>query len=537
MLDRDDPSKGNVSSFVRRGYTTAPTGKSAWVISGGPGLSTKPFIPMFDYFISLDSSMTAYLVDARGTGLSSSTWTCTKEPPYLDPYNDTYMDMMDVCNREIIDADRLRLPYITTYHAALDLQGVMNAVQPDTTSLFAASYGVFFANTLLQLPGIRVDVIVYDGPMAANRWPLENNARMQSMVSFDSLRMCAKESSVCAAHLGEMAHIPQMTKDAIVDGTLPCLEQLPWLAAKNGNYLSSLYNNFLNPTRTKALLGPFWHRLYRCSESDVTQLNFFHKARQNEMSYWGQADYTDYSRGYAVNAAAADLYSYVNANSFAETLTYEKVVDGWVRSFVTEGGDLTVSFARDVSEWPYPPRNPLSSSFAKPTAPVHILVGTLDHNTPLGQAKWAQDGMGPDVDCTVYIVPYGSHGIVDYDNLCAVEFVTNLLSLKSNVDDSCLYTSVVAPDWDGSEPETQNNLAAAWFGTADLWNNGMLVDGPIFSEPSSAEDFPYGVLIAVVPVGAFLLICGALLFCGKSKDTKAASTSLLSPGYAKVNDS
>jgi hypothetical protein len=84
----------------------------------------------------------------------------------------------------------------------------------------------------MQLPGMKADVIVLDGPVTANRWPMENNARMQSMVSLDSIRMCVNESSVCKSNLGVMGHIPQMVKDGVRDGSLPCIQKLNWLADK-----------------------------------------------------------------------------------------------------------------------------------------------------------------------------------------------------------------------------------------------------------------------------------------------------------------
>lgn len=55
-LDRTDPSKGKVTSFVRRGYVGSPGGKSIWGINGGPGQSTRGFVPMFDYFMTYDPS-------------------------------------------------------------------------------------------------------------------------------------------------------------------------------------------------------------------------------------------------------------------------------------------------------------------------------------------------------------------------------------------------------------------------------------------------------------------------------------------------
>jgi pimeloyl-ACP methyl ester carboxylesterase len=511
-LDRDDPSKGNVTSFVRRGYATTPTGKAMWGIAGGPGISTSTFIPIFDYFMSLDASLTSYLVDARGIGLSSPLASCTYEPPFWDPYNNVTMQQWYDCNEEIIAADEDRFPYVTTYYAALDLKGVMDAVNADTNSLFAASYGTYFANTFLQLPGVDIDVVVYDGPVSANRWPLENNAEMQSMQALDGIKLCIEESSVCRMHLGELGHIPKMTKDAIVDGSLPCIQKLPWLQQENGNYMTSLYNNFFNPTYNKAMLGPFWHRLYRCTDSDAEQLNHFNDVRLAEMMTQGGTPDPSYNRGYATNVGAADVYSYAGDGA----RSYDKVVEYNVRTFTVEGGDLTVSFARSENNWQYPQSNPISSQFAKPTAPVHIFIGTLDANTPVGQAKWVQDGMGPDVESYIYYVPYGGHGLVAPDNPCVNQIIVDLLSLKTNVDTACLDTEVPAPDWDGSDEETRNGNSLRYFGTTDLWNNGQLVDDPIDSSTASSDNCDWSssdvnnlVAAIVVPLCIVILILAA----------------------------
>jgi pimeloyl-ACP methyl ester carboxylesterase len=481
-MDRSDLTKGNVTSFVRRGYATEPTGKSMWGIAGGPGESTLSFVPMFDYFMMLDPSLTTYLVDARGIGLSSPLHVCKTTATYFNPYNETAMRLIDECNRETIAADSARFPYFTTYHAALDIQGVMVAVQPHTISILAVSYGTYLANTLLQLPGIRADVVVYDGPISADRWLMEFNARQQTMVTLDSIRMCVIESAVCKSFLGEMGHIPQMVKDAIVDGSLKCLSKLPWLAAEDGNFLTSLYNNFMNPNTRKAMLGPFWHRLYRCSDSDAEQLTNFHTVRQQELSTGGVVDPLRHSMGYGTNQGG-DLYSLAGSGS----LTYDQVLEHNVRQFTVEGADMQLSYARDVSGWPFPAANPLTHSYAAPTATMHMLVGTLDHNTPVGQSQWLKDGLGPNVDARVYVVPYAGHGIIEPANMCALRLATAWLSLKTDLDTSCLATSVAPPDWDGSEAATQNDLALKYFGTTDLWNNGMVFDTTSATVQSSSE--------------------------------------------------
>lgn len=468
-MDRADPSKGKVTSFVRRGYVGSPGAKSVWGINGGPGQSTKGFVPIFDYFMTRDPSLTSYLVDARGIGLSSRLWDCSDPPAFLNPYDSDIMARQDACNQEIIAKNGTVFPYFTTYDAAMDLLGVMQAVNPDTISLFAVSYGTFFANTFLQLPGAKVDVVVYDGPVSANRWPLENSAHMQSMVAFDALQMCIDESEVCKKYMGEMGHIPKMTNDALKDGVLPCISKVPWLAEDDGNFWTAFYNNWMGPNDKKALLAPFWQRMYRCSDSDAEQLIFFNNARQAEMATWGPSDPLDFGWAYGMNQGM-DIYS----QSGAMEKTYDETVALDEREFASDGANA-FAFAEYVSNWPYSPHNNITSTFARPTVPMHIFVGTIDANTPVGQSQWIRDQYSATAGVSLYIVPYAQHGLVAPDNLCVTDVVTDILGFKTDVDTSCIETCKPPPDWDGSEEETRD-MSLQWFGTRDLWNNGFEVD-------------------------------------------------------------
>jgi hypothetical protein len=147
---------------------------------------------------------------------------------------------------------------------------------------------------------------------------------------------------------------------------------------------------------------------------------------------------------------------------------------------------------------------------------MHLFVGTLDANTPVGQTKWVQDGMGAGVDSTIYIVPYANHGLVDPNNPCVNGIIINLLSLKTEVDTSCIATSVPPPDWDGSENATRDGIALQFFGTRDLWNNGFVVDPTDKTDTSdtgsvSAEcdwknsDVTTLVIAIVAPLGAVII--------------------------------
>ena len=74
-LDPDDAAnEATVTAFVRRFYAgDAPTNKSLWMFAGGPGDSAESFAGGAGYFISYDPTVTVYLMDQRGVGMSLPT--------------------------------------------------------------------------------------------------------------------------------------------------------------------------------------------------------------------------------------------------------------------------------------------------------------------------------------------------------------------------------------------------------------------------------------------------------------------------------
>jgi pimeloyl-ACP methyl ester carboxylesterase len=260
-LDRSDVSKGNVNAFVRRFYVDQPTNNSFWLIEGGPGFSTRPYNPTANYFVQNIPGLTAYTLDARGTGMSSLL-TCNNSGInpgfYFDPFNTTNVDQFKTCNQEIIQKYGSVLQYYTSYNAALDLLGAINFVNPATVVIYALSYGTYFTNVYMQVPGARFDAVILDGPVPPNRWVLENNAQMNSLVSQSVIDLCVQNSSVCAQYLGEMGDLPQLVMQSVIDGTLPCLKNIPWLNATDGHIRTAQFTNFMTATRTaQPLLGPF----------------------------------------------------------------------------------------------------------------------------------------------------------------------------------------------------------------------------------------------------------------------------------------
>jgi pimeloyl-ACP methyl ester carboxylesterase len=236
---------------------------------------------MADFFISSSPSLTIYLLDARGTGLSSPLDCISPPVGAFNPYNSSQLDSYHNCNIDIMARYSTKLQYYTTYDSASDLRDVINLINPTTVSLLGVSYGTYSTNTYMLLPGARYDCVILDGPVPPNSWSIENNAVWNTHVTQDLLSLCVSNSSLCANYLGIVGHIPRLVLDQIVDQTLPCLSKIPWLNTPSGQHWIAIYSNSMTASRTaQSLLGPFYYRLYRCSDSDVAQLINFDQVKQ-----------------------------------------------------------------------------------------------------------------------------------------------------------------------------------------------------------------------------------------------------------------
>ena len=463
-LNWQDPSAGNVTSFVRRSYTgSLPTSDSVWLIQGGPGDSTRTFVYLADFLVSANALWTVYTVDQRGTGLSSPL--SLSDPPAgsFNPYNSSLLRQYDLANQELVKRYKDVLPFYRTWDGARDLLGVVEAVAPSTVAIYALSYGTYLTNTYLQLPGARADCVVLDGPAPQNRWVLENTAAWATQASQDILGKCASQSPACAGYLGAMGHLPKLVLDAVVDGTLPCLAELPWLSEAGGQHWTAVFSFTLSASNAvHPLLAPFWYRLYRCSPSDVAQLDHFYRARM--AGEYAPQSPLDYSYGLAVNIGASEVYSLAGPRA----QTYAEQVARTARLLTDGGGQFVSSYARDVSRIPLFTPNPSTYlKFAAPTVPVLVLVGTFDPNTEQGLGPWLQNGLG--ASAQLLVVPYSAHGTVNPDNPCVDSILVQFLSsLGQEYNSSCLL-NIPQPDWEGTSNATQQ-LALSFFGTTNLWN-------------------------------------------------------------------
>jgi len=160
LLDPTDPTKGNVTGFVRRFYSgSTATANSLWMFAGGPGDSAEAFSGGAEYFLSVDPTVTVYLMDQRGVGRSSPV-DCSEPPLYpYDAHNATIVAAYDGCNADVAAKYGKVVEYYSTYYAALDYKAAVEAINPDKVAIYALSFGTYALNSYLLVGG-RADVLV-----------------------------------------------------------------------------------------------------------------------------------------------------------------------------------------------------------------------------------------------------------------------------------------------------------------------------------------------------------------------------------------
>lgn len=435
---------------------------------------------------------------------------------YFNPYNTTeYVN----CNDYVISNFGAVSAHYNTYNAARDLKETIDIINPPKVGIYALSYGTYFTNTYMQIPGARYDAVILDGPLPPGRWLMEFNALWNSQVSQDLIGLCVRESSVCQEAFDSMGHYPRLIMDQLIDGSLACLDKLPWLREEDGVHLVRTYNNYLTASKdAQVLMGPFWHRMLRCTDADAAQLTTFHNQRVAADTY--RSPTYDYSYGLGINILASELYSLSDQNSNSP-LTYEDQLVVMSRLFSDGGGQYSSSFARDVSLWPrYSPPS-ISRSFASPTAPVLILAGTLDPNTQFGLGKWYRDGLGAQAELVE--VPYATHGTLTATDTCVHRIFTDFFTTwGASANTSCISSGYYSlPDFDGSEAPAQW-LSEDMFGTADVWNNGFLKDvnvtsnnedtATVSSSDCNWEDEDVEIVLGSTLGAALLVVCLIVLF-------------------------
>jgi len=128
-------------------------------------------------------------------------------PPVFDPYDETTLKLYSDCYTHTFETFGKNLSYFSVSNAAKDLRDSINLMGLSKVGLHSLSYGTYMTNVFMQLPGVKVDVVILDGPWDPARMYMGNQGG-SALTTANVIDLCVSNSSVCRELLGEKGHLP-----------------------------------------------------------------------------------------------------------------------------------------------------------------------------------------------------------------------------------------------------------------------------------------------------------------------------------------
>ncbi len=83
----------------------------------------------------------------------------------FNPYNESQVRSFDACHKDLAAKYGDDVRFYDVYHGTMDVKSSVDLINPKVVNIYAASVGTFYANTFMQLPGVRIDSVILDGPI------------------------------------------------------------------------------------------------------------------------------------------------------------------------------------------------------------------------------------------------------------------------------------------------------------------------------------------------------------------------------------
>lgn len=450
-IDWNDLDSERIPFFVRRFPAGGESRGQIWLLQGGPGSAGWALYDMQHYLEMVAPGFDVYVPDYRGVG--HSLWLgCEGETPGQVSYN---------CQQGLMDRWGDRLAWFSTTGAALDLGHAIEAIRKpgEQVLIYSISYGTYLANRYLSLFPDQPDGVIFDSVCPAAGCDIRMDRNFNAVAEY-VFELCA-EDSTCRLKLGPDPWATFVaTLERVDDGHCNL-----W-----GTQTREIVSMLVGYTVTFADLAPLGpavaYRLDRCDQRDQAAL-----AELVEVM-WG-------SQAFASNvptpgrADSEFLQRHVIYSEFwPDGLDLAQALEE-VRELVVEVGILTTR-ARQLRYWNVPLYDVPEElqRWADTEVPLLFLNGDLDAQTHI-------DGLA-DL-ATTYTLPWqnflripgGSHGTIFYSGPgsidprlpCGMELMVQFLeNPRGTLDARCTETPVRL-DFAG------RSGLAAYFGTADLWEN------------------------------------------------------------------
>ena len=451
---REDPRTVDVA--IKR--LSAPGGSRGqlWFLQGGPGASGRVFDGFAELFATFHLGLDFYMIDQRGTGLSSRLG-CPAQESAGSPGGYTIADSeWRTCIAAMHSAWEPGLRGFSVTNTARDLGELVAATRapaPDAQVLiYGVSYGTYLVNRYLELypdqpTGVILDSICGD-ECAFDRSDVRFNA-----VAHQYFDACGADSA-CAARLGAQPWSRLGTVLDMLDaGHCPA-------AAASGldrTALRHIFSSLLYQWESRSLVPALVHRLERCSPGDVAVISRFGSLYSAPA---GPASVEEMSMALANHIGLSELWDEPSP-SLAQLQAAEAT------QFISNG--VAVEMAALHDEWPRVPHDEYFGHWARTAAPILMLQGGLDPATPLAHSGGAQMAfVGPHQ--TFVVIPNAPHGVlvespVEGSLPCGMTLLLGFVADPTRPVDTSCGASVTPLQFETS------TYTMDYFGTSSLWGD------------------------------------------------------------------
>ncbi len=456
-LDWNAPGDETLPFFVRRIPTAEPVSKGQlWLLEGGPGAAGWGFVEVAAIFQSIAPGYDLYLPDYRGTGNSS--WLGCEDRGYA-------FETDPDCMAALLARHGEDLRHYDTTSAALDIGNTIEAIRGagERVYVYGVSYGTFAVNRYLTLFPDQADGAILDSvcPPTGCDVMMDRNFVEVARFVFEG---CAADP-LCGEKLGD----DPWGKLLDLLGRLEAGHCEAFLGyPSNRIVLEQLVGYATNDAFTAAVATSAVHRLGRCDEADVAALDNLVDWMRNGMG-------AGFGPGAGSGAAFSPYLSdhVVFSEFWPEGLDRETAEEILAELPFQTGALLSWVEAKD--RWSFPPSHTPDSLYAwAPTeTPLLLLNGDLDGQTPIDAIRDAEAAFVNEAQHLVE-VPLANHGVLATsaftaereDFTCGMEIAAAFLADPQGAPKTGCIDRI--PGFDFAGPP---GLAAALYGTADLWEN------------------------------------------------------------------
>jgi len=460
-LDWSDPASRRIVVDVRRlppPRFAEPTAE-LFLLNGGPGASAATYERLAIALSNEWETVRFVLLDARGAGRSTRLG-CSAERADTPGGVAIAEEEWPACLEELESTWGDDLAHFDTTSAARDLLDVASRLRESGVRqvVLGASYGTYWVHRALQIDPDAFDGVVLDAVVPADDPQLAYIDRWHDEVTRELLALC-DEDATCAEKLGgdALGLTEALLERILEDGHCTEMGGEGATPEELHEIVRVLFGALISDTRARAAIPATVYRLDRCTDADVEALNHL-----IELLFGGD------------DAEAPGLFSFALAHhvTLSEMWGDPPPSLDELQTIADEAlalKNIGVSFGSRYESWPRYAPDELHGGVADTDAPMLLMNGSLDPQTPLDEAL--RFGASFDGAHQTFVTfPEVSHAALSQSPMvgggltCGARIVEQFVrDPEATLDTAC------TAEIDTRDFTLTPRFAQVLFGTSDLW--------------------------------------------------------------------